>query len=217
MEAIQTKGLRVVSVNNGDFTVWSPALKDTTRAGEQELVLFTVKMYDNAKAIELTRPMVGSNTIILTLQNGVDNGNQLAEALGEQRIMVGCAYLEGRIKEPGVVTQAGPGAATFGELNSGITDRCLRLLEVFREAGWRAEQEENMTGMLLKTFVIWRAREQCAQPAWLWFRRGCSLPKGSPSGGPRFGPFPATAADRPFRSANRPLGYSLANKKRGSD
>ena len=45
--------------------------------------------------------MVGSATIILTLQNGIDSGNQLAKALGEQRIMIGSAYLEGRIKEPG--------------------------------------------------------------------------------------------------------------------
>ncbi len=153
LEAIKTKGLRIESVNHGTFTVQGPALEDTTRAGEQDLVLFAVKMYDNAKAIEATRPMVGLTTIILTLQNGIDNGTQLAQEFGEPRIMIGCAYLEARIKEPGVITQAGPGAATFGELSPGTRERGRRLLEVFREAGWGVELEKNMTGMLWKKFA----------------------------------------------------------------
>jgi 2-dehydropantoate 2-reductase len=67
--------------------------------------------------------------------------------------MIGSAYMEGRIKEPGVITQGGPGAAVFGELTPGITPRGQRLLSVFREAGWRVELHENMPGMLWKKFA----------------------------------------------------------------
>ncbi len=89
-------------------------MEDTRGAGVQDLLLFTVKMYHNLPAIEAVRPLVGPNTVVLTLQNGIDNGKQLAEAIGASPVMIGSAYMEGRIREPGVVTQGGPGIAGFG-------------------------------------------------------------------------------------------------------
>ena len=89
----------------------------------------------------------------MTLQNGIDNGERLVEVYGAERVMIGSAYLEGRISEPGVVTQGGPGAASFGERTTGITERGERLYQVFREAGWRVDLLENMTGMLWKKFA----------------------------------------------------------------
>ena len=135
LAAIQAKGLRIESSNDGDFTVPGTALEDTSKAEQQELVLFAVKMYHNSSAIQTIRPLVGPDTVVLTLQNGIDNGEQLVAAFGRARVMIGSAYLEGRIKEPGVVSQSGPGTATFGELQSGLTERGQRLLEVFQEAG----------------------------------------------------------------------------------
>src|SRR4029450_4200169 len=112
-----------------------------------------VMMYDNAAALAATEPLLRDDTIVLTLQNGIDNGEQLAAVYGVPHIMIGSAYMEGRVKEPGVVTQAGPGAAAFGEMTPGITPRGQRLLHVFRAAGWRVELYENMPGMLWKKFA----------------------------------------------------------------
>jgi len=153
LKAIQRNGLRVESVNSGTFTAPGAAVEDTSGAGIQDLVLFTVKMYHNDSAIEAVRPMVGPDSVILTLQNGVDNGECLVEAFGESRVMIGSAMLEGRIAEPGVVTQGGPGRANFGELTPGITQRGQQLLAVFREAGWQVELQENMLDMLWKKFA----------------------------------------------------------------
>ena len=153
LEAIRSNGLRVESGNDGIFTVPGNATDDPTSAGPQDLVLFTVKMYDNEDAIRAIGPMVGPDTIVLTLQNGIDNGERLVEMYGADRVMIGSAYLEGRISEPGVVTQGGPGAASFGERTIGISERGERLYQVFREAGWRVDLLENMTGMLWKKFA----------------------------------------------------------------
>ena len=153
LEAIRQNGLRVISGNDGDFTVEGNATDDPGSAGAQELVLFTVKMYDNDDAIHAIAPLVGPDTIILTLQNGIDNGERLVEVYGPERVMIGSAYLEGRISEPGVVTQGGPGAASFGERTPGITERGQRLLAVFQSANWRVDLLENMTGMLWKKFA----------------------------------------------------------------
>jgi 2-dehydropantoate 2-reductase len=153
LAAIQEHGLRIESTLDGTFTVPGRAVSDTTQMGPQELVLFTVKMYDNASAIEAVKPLLGEETIILTLQNGIDNGEQLAAIFGAAHVMIGSAYMEGRVIEPGVIMQAGPGAAAFGEITPGLTPRAQRLLHVFREAGWRVELHENMPGMLWKKFA----------------------------------------------------------------
>jgi 2-dehydropantoate 2-reductase len=150
---MQERGLRIDSTLYGTFTVHSRAVEDTAGVGTQDVVLFTVKMYHNAPAIEATRPLMGDESIVLTLQNGIDNGEQLAAAFGAPRVMIGSAYLEGRITAPGVIMQAGPGMATFGELTPGITPRAQRLLHVFQEAGWRVELQENMLGALWRKFA----------------------------------------------------------------
>ena len=153
LEAIRSNGLRVISSNDGEFVVPGQAMDQPAGAGHQELVLFTVKMYHNEAAIRAIAPMMGPDTIVLTLQNGIDNGERLVDVYGPERVMIGSAYLEGRIAEPGVVTQGGPGAASFGERTPGFTERGERLLEVFQAANWRVELLENMTGMLWKKFA----------------------------------------------------------------
>ena len=65
---------------------------DPGRAAGAEV--FTVKMYDNAAALAAVQPTRGDDTIVLTLQNGIDNGTQLAALYGAARIMIGSAYME---------------------------------------------------------------------------------------------------------------------------
>src|SRR5262245_39380468 len=153
LAAMREHGLRIDSTLNGTFTVQGQAVEETTGVGPQDLVLFTVKMYHNAPAIEATRPLMGDETIVLTLQNGIDNGEQLVAAFGTPHVLIGSAYLEGRITAPGVIMQAGPGMVAFGELTPGITPRGQHLLSVFRDAGWRVELQENMPGVLWRKFA----------------------------------------------------------------
>ena len=153
LEAIKKNGLRIESELDGDFTVPGNATDDTAEAGPQDLVLFTVKMFHNSDAVRTLAPMIGPETIVLTLQNGIDNGEILAEAVGDTQVMIGSAYLEGRISEPGVVTQDGPGIAAFGEMKVGISRRGENLIQRFQEAGWRVNLHENMPGMLWKKFA----------------------------------------------------------------
>ena len=177
LAAIRAEGLRIESSNDGNFTVPGTALEDTSDVGHQELVLFTVKMYHNSSAVQAILPLVGPDTVVLTLQNGIDNGEQLAAAFGRARVMIGSAYLEGRIKEPGVVTQGGPGSATFGELQPGLTQRGERLLELFQEAGWRVSLEENMPGMLWKKFAYLAGSAAVCTASGANYGDMCSIPE----------------------------------------
>ena len=153
LQAIRANGLRVESQLDGGFTVLGNATDNTAELEPQDLVLFAVKMYHNSDAVNHLPPMIGPETVVLTLQNGIDNGDILAEAVGEAHVMIGSAYMEGRISEPGVVTQGGPGIAAFGEMKVGISRRGENLLQRFQEAGWRVNLHENMPGMLWKKFA----------------------------------------------------------------
>ena len=153
LRAIKDNGLRIESQLDGTFTVPGNATNNTATVGEQDLVIFTVKMYHNSDAVSAVLPLIGPETVVLTLQNGIENGEILAETVGEDHVMIGSAYMEGRISEPGVVTQSGPGIAAFGEMNVGISRRGENLLQRFQEAGWRVNLHENMPGMLWKKFA----------------------------------------------------------------
>ena len=154
LEAIRSNGLRVVSDLSGEFVVTSPATDDAREAGIQDLILYAVKMYHNAEAISLIKPMVGPETVVLTLQNGIDNGDSLAEAFGRDRVMVGMCVLQGRVREPGVVEQLGQvGRVVFGEMGQGITPRGEKLLKLFEKGGWNVELSDNAMGALWRKFI----------------------------------------------------------------
>ena len=155
LDAIRSQGLRVASDLSGEFVVHSNATDDISTVGPVELVLYTVKMYHNDEAIPAIAPMVGEHTVVLTLQNGIDNGDRLAAALGESHVMIGTAAVQARVREPGVVEQLGQvGRIVFGEMSQGITPRGERMLEVFRKGGWNVELSENALGALWRKFIF---------------------------------------------------------------
>ena len=77
LAAIRARGLEIRSPVLGDFTVRAPAEEDTTRVGPVDVVLYAVKTYDNASALPMLMPMIGEQTSVLTVQNGVDSATEL--------------------------------------------------------------------------------------------------------------------------------------------
>ena len=146
MDAINRDGLRVESVAVGDFTVRPTALERPDGARKADVVLFCVKSYHNERAIETIRPAVGEKTSILTLQNGVGSGDQLADAFGRDKVLLGAAYIDAMRKSPGVVAQiGGPCRIVFGEEDGGQSPGAINLQEVFR----RADINSDLSGDVL--------------------------------------------------------------------
>lgn len=106
LEAIQRSGLRVVGPL-GDFTVRTRAESDPSRIGPVDVVIHTVKTYDNATAIPLIPPLCDAGTTVLTLQNGVDSAEEVAAVVGEARTLGGATYVATAIDGPGVIRQTG--------------------------------------------------------------------------------------------------------------
>ena len=139
LEAIKSNGLKVVR-DNEEFTVQCQATDDPSDIGYVELALLCVKTYQNAAAIPLMQPLVGPDTTVLSLQNGVDSYLRAAEVLGESAVLPGAAFIEAGMLVPGTVRQTGSLVRiVFGETNGGETPRCLAIRDAFLGAGVPAE------------------------------------------------------------------------------
>ena len=91
LEAIREHGLRVKSEVSGEFTVRANATTDPAEVGPVDFVLFTVKTYDLEAAVEAIQPLVGPDTVVMPLQNGVDVPDRIARDFGREHVVVGLA------------------------------------------------------------------------------------------------------------------------------
>ena len=145
LAAIRERGLRAQTATHGDFTAHPKAVDRLDGAWTADLILFCVKGYHNAQAIADMAPAVGDNTAILTLQNGIGGGDQLADRFGADKVLLGAAYIDAMRKAPGVVAQRGsPPRIVFGEESGKISDRAKAIEETLRRAGIDAELSPNI-------------------------------------------------------------------------
>jgi 2-dehydropantoate 2-reductase len=148
LQALREHGLRVRSVR-GDFAVQLPATDDPAEIGPCDYVLFCVKAFDTEPAAARLGPLLGTNTAVVSLQNGVDNEEKIARAIGPDHVMGGAAFIFAGITEPGVIVHTGgPSSITFGELHGQLTDRAQRLLRHCQEAGFVAELSQAIRTVL---------------------------------------------------------------------
>ena len=103
LEAIRRNEL-IIKSTHGDLHLKNVnATDDPKQVGPVDVVLFAVKLWDTEKAAELARPLVGPDTRIVTLQNGVDSVERVAPILGPDKTIAGTAYIATVIAEPGVI------------------------------------------------------------------------------------------------------------------
>jgi 2-dehydropantoate 2-reductase len=123
--------------------------------GPVDLVLFCVKAYDTAAAAELIRPLIGPQTVVLPVQNGIDHIERLARVVGEGPVVGGVVLITAAIEAPGVVTQtAGLGKIVLGELDGGTSARTERLRQMFEQAGIAAQVRPDIWTALWEKFVF---------------------------------------------------------------
>jgi len=108
LEAIRERGLSVHSVH-GDFSIKPAQATDRpVEIGPVGLVLVTVKSYNLEEAAESARPLVGPETAVLPLLNGLDAAERLAAVLGERPVLAGLTHLSSAVAAPGVIRQVSP-------------------------------------------------------------------------------------------------------------
>lgn len=138
LAAIRAGGLRVRSPKLGDFTAKAAAEEDTARVGPVDLAIFAVKAYDNQTALPLLKPLIGKDSVVLTLQNGVDSVDDVASVAGDGHVLGGTTYVATALEEPGLIVQTGVHRSViFGEVfadRGRITPRVQRIVDVMTPA-----------------------------------------------------------------------------------
>jgi 2-dehydropantoate 2-reductase len=138
LEAMRSSGLRVESIL-GDVALAPDevhATDDPGRIGPVDIVLFTVKSYDTDVAAAALAPLIGPQTAVISLQNGIDNEERIAAVIGAEHVVGGVAWIFAGIAAPGVVRHTGgPARIAFGEPDGRRSGR----LEAFLAACRRAE------------------------------------------------------------------------------
>src|SRR6185437_7044421 len=105
LAAIKKNGLMIESVQ-GNLHLPKPNVTDDPKTvGPVDIVLFAVKLWDTEHAAELARPLVGPDTRVITLQNGVDSVERVTPILGPQHVVGGVTYVATVIASPGVISQ----------------------------------------------------------------------------------------------------------------
>lgn len=136
LAAIRAHGLTVRSQLVGEFTVPVQAIDDPGSVDPVDLVLVCVKAYDTAAAIESIRPLVGPDTLVLSVQNGVDNEDFLTQAIGGEHVIGATVGVSAVLERPGVIgCKVEPAVLRFGELAGGTSARTAQLVPIFRRAG----------------------------------------------------------------------------------
>jgi 2-dehydropantoate 2-reductase len=136
-------GLVVKSIN-GDFHVMPKVAQLCDYVGICDLILFCVKSQDTVEAARAMTSMVGPETLIVSLQNGVDNEEKLAAIFGEEKVIGGLTYVGARIDRPGEVIHSAAGRVIIGEMDGRRTIRLAEVENVFTEGEVPIEVSEEI-------------------------------------------------------------------------
>ncbi len=139
LSTVRERGLRIHSGGRELHLRNVNAYASTEEIGKCDIVIIAVKTTSNPALPELLKPMVGRETAILTLQNGLGNEEFLAGHFGSGRIMGGLCFVCLNRVDYGVVEHYGHGTVSIGEYEGGPRDRTLAIIAALRQAGIEAK------------------------------------------------------------------------------
>jgi 2-dehydropantoate 2-reductase len=155
LQAIRAHGLRIEGADGASTIVPGGATDDPAEVGPVELVLLCVKTYALDSALDQMRPLVGPQTIVLTLQNGVDAPDLVGAAFGPHAVLPGIVYCELAVKQPGVIFQGSPlSRIVFGERDGALTEQARSVAAAFAATGTDTTLSENVIGALWSKFCF---------------------------------------------------------------
>lgn len=155
LKTLRSDGLQVASPN-GDLAL--TGLQATDRPediGPVDAVLLTVKTWQLASVAQTIRPLVGPDTALIPLQNGVESEDQLVGLYGRERVLgaicriIAMAETPGRIKHLGIEP-----FIALGELDNSPSQRVERLVKAFTTAGVQAQRPANIHASIWEKFLF---------------------------------------------------------------
>jgi 2-dehydropantoate 2-reductase len=153
LAALSAHGLSIASPK-GDLALPTVvATDDPATIGPVDVVLLTVKLYDVDQAAATLAPLVGPQTVVVTLQNGVDAMDMVGRHVGGDHVAGGAAYIVAVVESPGRIRHTVADALVFGEADGSKSGRLAALEEAGRRAGFTATLSADIRTDLWIKFV----------------------------------------------------------------
>jgi 2-dehydropantoate 2-reductase len=155
LKAMRENGLKVLGPR-GDFHLQpTQATDDPAAIGPVDVALFCVKLWDVESAGAAIKPLVGPNTAVIPLQNGIDASERLIPILGKDAVMGGVAQISATIAEPGVIRQTGTFMRlVFGELDGRPSARGAAFHAACQAGGFESTNSNEIIVALWEKFVL---------------------------------------------------------------
>jgi len=154
VQAIQAGGLRMHS-DAGVATVRVRAALSAQGLGPQDLVIVLVKSFHTREAMAAARELVGADTVVMSLQNGLGHEDILSEVVGRDHVVAGKTYVGGVMRGPGSIIAGVQGKRTLiGELDGRLTPRVRAIGEAFNAAGLATTVSDNIVGVIWDKLLV---------------------------------------------------------------
>ena len=155
LAAMKSQGLKVQGGRGETHLVPTRATDDPADIGTVDIVLFCVKLWDVESAGAHIKPLIGPDTAVIPLQNGIDAAERLIPILGESAVMGGVAQISASITAPGVIQQVGTFMRMiFGEFDGKRSKRGEDFLALCLKAGFDATLSEQILTELWMKFIL---------------------------------------------------------------
>ena len=151
--AMQRDGLRIVELDGRETTIPVTATTDPAAVPEVDLVIIFVKSHGTRQASQWASRFLAPGGLALTLQNGVGNGETMAEVLGADRVVAGVTSHGATLLGPGRVRHAGCGP-THIATRPEIAARLSEVAAVFEQAGFEVHLSDDLESLVWGKLII---------------------------------------------------------------
>lgn len=159
---IKKQGIEIEGVS-GEHKIEINAISDTKGLADPDLIIISVKSYDTETAINSVKDIIGANTLILTLQNGIGNVETIAEVVGQEKIVAGITSQGATLLGDGHIRHAGKAETVIGHWQATgkktkkwqiPRHRILEIAKILRQAGFETKLSDNINNLLWSKLII---------------------------------------------------------------
>ncbi|MCG8484807.1 MAG: 2-dehydropantoate 2-reductase [Clostridia bacterium] len=154
VDAINQEGLYIDGLGGGKTIKNIKASTNTDNIGIVDCALIFVKSIYTDAAVSQNKAIIGENTIILTLQNGLGNIEKINQVVDEKNIIAGTTAHGSTMIAPGKIKHAGQGKTIIGELDGKETDRITKLKKSFNDAQLDTVISNNVIGLIWDKLLV---------------------------------------------------------------
>ena len=154
LSQIQKSGLNVVDDESEFIAFPNIASNEVTDFGKVDYILLCTKTYDLDATITQLLPCINKETVVIPLQNGVNNRTLIANRLPSNLVTDGCVYLVSRLEEPGVIVKKGRVGSLFFGLANTRDERLDHLQDILIKAGIQSSLSPDINTIIWEKYIF---------------------------------------------------------------